>query len=216
MDAILEPHGTATVLLFRAQFDSELPTVGKLKRILGTEHIKIYKSTGYHSYVIRQIEKLLNHMRELENLHTEPYPSSTHVIILPLGHYQKVFAGIAYAAQLVGGFNLTKAALDELEAIDKKRWAVDQIAKTGKEIRQRLEQSQKAAERVGIIDPSLQAAIDQHEAQFDPNYGQGVVEEYQRQPRSWYERYTWRDCRDAEVDDGGLIDQNKDSEPLAA
>ena len=216
MDAILKPHGTATILLFSAQFDSELPAIGKLKRLLGTEHIKIYKSNGYHSQVIRRIEELVNHMRNFGNSGSRSYLISTHVIILPLGHYEKVFTGIAYSAQLVGGFNLTTAALDELEEIVKRHWEIDRIAETAKEIRQKLERSQEAADRVGINDPSLQAAIDQHDANFDPDYGQTILQEYQRQQRSWYERYMWRDRREAENDDSRPTDQNGDSEPLAA
>ena len=196
MDAILKPHGTATVLLFSAQFDSELPTMGKLKRALGTDHIKIYKATGYHSYVVQRIEELVDHMRNFGNSSGRSKINSTHVMILPLGYYAKVLATLAYSAQLVGGFNLTTTALDELETIGKKRWNIDRIACTAKEIRETLERSQEAAERVGMSDPSLQAAIDQHDANFDSNYGQGILEEYQRQQRSWYERYTWRDRRD--------------------
>ena len=216
MDAILKPHGTATVLLFSAQFDSELPTMGKLKRALGTDHIKIYKSTGYHSYVVRRIEELVDHMRNFGNPSSRSNLASTHVMILPIGYYEKVLASLAYSAQLVGGFNLTTAALDELEAIDNKRWSIDRIADTAKQIRQTLVWSQDAADRAGLSDSSLQSAIDQHDAQFDPNYGQGVLQEYHRQQQNWYERHTWRDRRDAENDDGGSIDQNEDSEPLAA
>jgi hypothetical protein len=111
---------------------------------------------------------------------------------------------------------LTTAALDELEEIVKRHWEIDRIAETAKEIRQKLERSQEAADRVGINDPSLQAAIDQHDANFDPDYGQTILQEYQRQQRSWYERYMWRDRREAENDDSRPTDQNGDSEPLAA
>jgi len=216
MNAILAPHGTATILLFRAQFDSELPPIATLRRELGTKHIRVYKSHREHVDTIRQIERLCDHLRNFGKSSSNTRNTSTHVIILPLGHYNKTLAAMVYTAQLLGGFNLTTAALDELEAIDNKRWSIDRIADTVKQIRQTLVWSQDAANRTGISDPSLQSAIEQHDAQFDPNYGQGVLQEYQRQQQSWYERHTWRDRRDAENDDGGSIDQNEDSEPLAA
>jgi len=216
MNAILAPHGTATILLFRAQFDSELPPVATLRRELGTKHIRIYKSHREHVDTIRQIERLCDHLRNFGKSSGNTRNTSTHVIILPLGHYNKSFAAMVYTAELIGGFNLTTAALDELEEIDKNRWSIDRIADTANQIRQTLEWSLEAAKRAGISDPSLQAAIDQHDADFDPNYGQGILQEYQNQQQSWYERYMWRDHRDAENDDSGSIDQNEDSEPLAA
>lgn len=199
MNDILKPHGTATVVLFCAQFDSQLPTIGKLKRALGTDHIKIYKSNGNHAYVVRQIERLLNHKRKFGNAN-QPNAESTHLIILPLGHYEKLFASIAFSALLVGGFNLNSAALDELESIDKRRWSVDQIAETAKDVRRKLEWSKEAADRVGIDDPSIQAAIDYHDANFDPNYGQTIAQAYQQQQQEWFNQHSWRDRRDAQED----------------
>jgi len=216
MNAILAPHGTATILLFRAQFDSELPPVATLRRELGTKHIRIYKSHRDHIDIIRQIERLCDHLRNFGKSSGNTKKISTHVIILPLGHYNKSFAAMVYTAELIGGFNLTTAALDELEEIDKKRWSIDRISDTAKQIRQTLVWSQETAGRTGISDPSLQSAIDQHDADFDPNYGKGVLREYHQQQQNWYERYMWRDRRDAENDDGGPTDQNGDSEPLAA
>jgi len=165
---------------------------------------------------IRQIERLCDHLRNFGKSSGNTRNTSTHVIILPLGHYNKSFAAMVYTAELIGGFNLTTAALDELEEIDKKRWSIDRFADTAKQIRQTLEWSLEAAKRAGISDPSLQAAIDQHDADFDPNYGKGVLREYHQQQQNWYERYMWQDYRDAENDDGGPTDQNGDSEPLAA
>jgi len=216
MNAILAPHGTATILLFRAQFDSELPPVATLRRELGTKHIRIYKSHREHVDTIRQIERLCDHLRNFGKSSGNTRNTSTHVIILPLGHYNKSFAAMVYTAELIGGFNLTTAALDELEEIDKTRWSIDRFADTAKQIRQTLEWSLEAAKRAGISDPSLQAAIDQHDADFDPNYGKGVLREYHQQQQNWYERYMWQDYRDAENDDSGPTDQNGDSEPLAA
>jgi hypothetical protein len=184
--------------------------MGKLKRALGTDHIKIYKATGYHSYVVQRIEELVDHMRNFGNSSGRSKINSTHVMILPLGYYEKVLATLAYSAQLVGGFNLTTTALEELEAIDRMRWSIDRVSGTAREIRQTLTWTQDAANRFGLSDPSLQAAIDQHDADFDPNYGQGILQEYQRQQQSWYERFTWQDRRD-------IAAGNTDSEiPLAA
>ena len=210
MNAILVPHGTATILLFRAQFDSELPPVATLRRELGTKHIRIYKSHREHANTIHQIERLCDDLRNHGKSSGNPRNSSTHVIILPLGYYNKTLAAMAYTAQLLGGFNLTTAALNELEAIDNKRWDINRIASTAKEIRQKLASSQEAADRTGISDPSLQSAIDQHDSQFDPTYGQTIFQEYHQQQQSWYERHTWRDRRD-------IVTNSTESEiPLAA
>ena len=207
MDHILKPHGTATVVLFSAQFDSQLPTMGKIKRALGTDHIKIYKSNGTHAYVVQKIERLLNHRHNYGNANHQPLVSSTHLIILPLGQYEKVFASLVFSAQLVGGFNLDTLALDELETIDKKRWWINQIAETPNEIRRKLEQSLDAANRIGLSDASLKAAIKHHDANFNADYGQIIAQEYQKQLKDWYEQYAWRDRRDIPLDESKSDDR---------
>ncbi len=200
MHDILKPHGTATVVLFSAQFATQIPTLGKLKRTIGADRIKIYKSNGIHGHVVRQIERLLNHRRNHGSANHQSDVTSTYLIILPLGRYEKLFASIAFAELLVGGFNLNSVALDQLKSIDRNRWSVDQVAETAKDVRRKLESSKEAADRVGIDDPSIQAAIDYHDANFDPDYGQTIAQEYQKQQQDWYEQYSWQDRRDAQED----------------
>lgn len=200
MNDILKPHGTATVVLFSAQFATQIPTLGKLKRTIGADRIKIYKSNGIHGHVVRQIERLLNHRRNHGSANHQSDVTSTYLIILPLGRYEKLFASIAFAELLVGGFNLNSAALDELESIDKNRFAVKRTVDTAKEVRKKLEWSKEVANRLGIKDTSIQAAIDHHDANFDPDYGQKISQEYLKLQQDWFDQYSWRDRRDTQED----------------
>ena len=56
----LGPFGKATVILFTAQFDSELPKLAEMKRFLKIPDGKYYRSHGHHSDLCNKIESLIH------------------------------------------------------------------------------------------------------------------------------------------------------------
>ena len=55
----LGPFGKATVILFTAQFDSELPKLAEMKRSLKIPDGKYYRSHGHHSDLCNKLETLM-------------------------------------------------------------------------------------------------------------------------------------------------------------
>ena len=57
MRDFLGPHGQATIVLMRSHFDSELPKLKDLKKLLHIPDGKYYKSGGILQYVLRSMMK---------------------------------------------------------------------------------------------------------------------------------------------------------------
>jgi hypothetical protein len=65
MSEFLGPHGKATIILMRSHFDSELPKLKDLKKLLHIPDGKYYKSGGRNYYEINKLEKLLLILQEV-------------------------------------------------------------------------------------------------------------------------------------------------------
>ena len=64
MKPFLGPYGAATIVLFTSQFDSELPKLSDLKRLLHIPDGAFYRSTGHHSTEITRLEEVLMILRD--------------------------------------------------------------------------------------------------------------------------------------------------------
>ena len=65
MSEFLGPHGQATIIMMRSHFDSELPKLKDLKKLLHIPDGKYYKSGGRNYYEINKLEKLLLILQEV-------------------------------------------------------------------------------------------------------------------------------------------------------
>jgi hypothetical protein len=65
MSDFLGPHGKATVILMRAHFDSELPKLKDLKKLLHIPDGRYYKSGGRNYSSTHRLERLLNILSEI-------------------------------------------------------------------------------------------------------------------------------------------------------
>ena len=60
MREFLGPHGKATIILMRSHFDTELPKLKDLKKLLNIPDGKYYKSGGRNSNGINKLELPFN------------------------------------------------------------------------------------------------------------------------------------------------------------
>ena len=121
MKPFLGPYGAATIVLFTSQFDSELPKLSDLKRLLHIPDGVFYRSTGYHCRDITRLEDVLRTLRDpTVNSISYTYRRktlSTDYLATVAGVNQSLFMTLKYSAQLVAGFNLTTQAMEELAAL---------------------------------------------------------------------------------------------------
>ena len=118
MSEFLGPHGKATIILMRSHFDSELPKLKDLKKLLHIPDGKYYKSGGRNYYEVNKLEKLLLILQEIrgEEKDWKKADSSDYLITVAEVH-SNLFMTLKYTAQVVDGFNLTDSALKDLDRL---------------------------------------------------------------------------------------------------
>jgi hypothetical protein len=118
MSEFLGPHGKATIILMRSHFDSELPKLKDLKKLLHIPDGKYYKSGGRNYYEVNKLEKLLLILQEVrgEEKDWKKADSSDYLITVAEVH-SNLFMTLKYTAQVVDGFNLTDSALKDLDRL---------------------------------------------------------------------------------------------------
>ena len=193
MNNLLGPHDAATVVLFKAQFKTDLPKKADIKRLLRVTDLNFYKSRGQHNRSIECLERALDIVRgnsERRFSRVSSY-TSTDYAVMHADVSSNLFLQLKYASELVEGFNLTYQALQEIEDLndtfremleiqeDYDRWV-----KVALSNRDRLE-------RAGITDPSvsdLPFDVWQKQAEL---YGRLAVDDARQRVALWLEKYTW-------------------------
>ena len=118
MREFLGPHGKATIILMRSHFDTELPKLKDLKKLLHIPDGKYYKSGGRNSYDINKLERLLAILMEIrgEEADWRKNSSSDYLVTVAEVH-SNLFMTLKYTAQVIDGFNLSEAALNDLDKL---------------------------------------------------------------------------------------------------
>ena len=193
MSDFLGPHGKATVILMRAHFDSELPKLKDLKKLLHIPDGRYYKSGGRNYSSTHRLERLLNILSEIrgEERDWQRYNSSDYLITVAEVH-SNLFMTLKYSAQVIDGFNLTDACMDKLEQLMSAYSSVCSMKSDVENMWSTLERNKEKAAKYGITDttilepnlPNLQSIL----------YGYGDAEYLKatNELTDWYETYRWR------------------------
>ncbi|MEI7784523.1 MAG: hypothetical protein WCK08_09080 [Betaproteobacteria bacterium] len=193
MSEFLGPHGKATIILIRSHFDSELPRLKDLKKLLHIPDGRYYKSAGRSSHQIFKIERLLAILRNIrgEEVDWRKIKSTDYLITVAEVH-SNLFMALKYAAQVIEGFNLTDAALTDLEA---RINAYAFIAGMRSDITRMVEvlsrNSESAVEKgfkdLTILNPNIPAL-----QEILAGYGDAQFAQICRDIEDWYETYRWK------------------------
>ena len=193
MRDFLGPHGKATIILMRSHFDNELPKLKDLKKLLHIPDGKYYKSGGRNSYDINKLERLLVIVREIrgEERDWKKTTSSDYLVTVAEVH-SNLFMTLKYTAQVIDGFNLTEAALDEL---DKLISNYGQICSMRSDIthmwdvlkRNSENASEKGVEDLTILNPNLSALQEILAGYGDDQYAKAI-----KDIQDWYETFRWK------------------------
>ena len=187
MSEFLGPHGKATIILMRSHFDSELPKLKDLKKLLHIPDGKYYKSG------VSKLEKLLLILQEVrgEEKDWKKADSSDYLITVAEVH-SNLFMTLKYTAQVVDGFNLTDSALKDL---DKLINDYNQICSMRSDIthmwdvlnRNSTRATEKGFDDSTILNPdviSLQKTL--------AGYGDSQYANASKNILDWYEAHRWK------------------------
>ena len=212
MSEFLGPHGKATVVLMNAHFETELPKLKDLKKILHIPDGRYYKSSGRNYHEVNKIHRLLNVLAELrgEDVNKFKNHSSDYLITVAEVH-SNLFMALKYSAQVVDGFNLTDQCMSELDKLLERYRSICSMQDDIKYMWRTLEDNKEIAEKHSatdktILNPDIPALKVILHGYGDSHYAQ-VAQEI----RDWYETYKWKVKAPSQKSDSD-IDENSETE----
>ena len=193
MSAFLGPHGKATVILMTAHFESELPKLKDLKKLLHIPDGRYYKSGGRNYAATNRLERLLGVLSEIrgEERDWQRHSSSDYLITVAEVH-SNLFMTLKYSAQVIDGFNLTDACMDELEQLMSAYNGNCSMKGDVSNMWATLERNKDRAIKLGITDatilnpdiPGLQKILQ--------GYGDAEYLKVTSDLKNWYDTYRWK------------------------
>ena len=167
MSHTLGPYGKATVILFTAQFDSELPKLAEMKRLLKIPDGKYYRSHGHH---------FQNRV-------------GTDVFITVPDVQADLFMTLKYSAHIVAAYNLTNEAVSELGKLLRNRGQVCRMRFECRSWPKTLDDRAKQIRDGGLSDPSVTDIDISSLSRMFEFYGDAALKQANEALSYWHNRY---------------------------
>ena len=192
MSVFLGPHGKATVILMTAHFESELPKLKDLKKLLHIPDGRYYKSGGRNYASTNRLERLLGVLSEIrgEERDWQRHSSSDYLITVAEVH-SNLFMTLKYSAQVIDGFNLTDACMDELEQLMSAYNGNCSMKGDVSNMWATLERNKDRAIKLGITDPTILNPDIPGLQQILQGYGDAEYLKATSDLKNWYDTYRW-------------------------
>jgi len=193
MSAFLGPHGKATVILMTAHFESELPKLKDLKKLLHIPDGRYYKSGGRNYASTNRLERLLGVLSQIrgEERDWQRYNSSDYLITVAEVH-SNLFMTLKYSAQVIDGFNLTDACMDELEQLMSAYNGNCSMKGDVSNMWATLERNKDRAIKLGITDATILNPDIPGLQQILQGYGDAEYLKATSDLKNWYDTYRWK------------------------
>ena len=193
MSAFLGPHGKATVILMTAHFESELPKLKDLKKLLHIPDGRYYKSGGRNYASTNRLERLLGVLSEIrgEERDWQRHSSSDYLITVAEVH-SNLFMTLKYSAQVIDGFNLTDACMDELEQLMSAYNGNCSMKGDVSNMWATLERNKDRAIKLGITDPTILNPDIPGLQKILQGYGDAEYLKATGDLKNWYDTYRWK------------------------
>jgi hypothetical protein len=193
MSAFLGPHGKATVILMTAHFESELPKLKDLKKLLHIPDGRYYKSGGRNYASTNRLERLLGVLSQIrgEERDWQRHSSSDYLITVAEVH-SNLFMTLKYSAQVIDGFNLTDACMDELEQLMSAYNGNCSMKGDVSNMWATLERNKERAIKLGITDKTILNPDIPGLQQILQGYGDAEYLKATSDLKNWYDTYRWK------------------------
>jgi hypothetical protein len=193
MSAFLGPHGKATVILMTAHFESELPKLKDLKKLLHIPDGRYYKSGGRNYASTNRLERLLGVLSQIrgEERDWQRHSSSDYLITVAEVH-SNLFMTLKYSAQVIDGFNLTDACMDELEQLMSAYNGNCSMKGDVSNMWATLERNKDRAIKLGITDTTILNPDIPGLQQILQGYGDAEYLKATGDLKNWYDTYRWK------------------------
>jgi hypothetical protein len=194
MSTLLNNFSGVTVVLFKAQFASELPLKKDLRNLLNVKDINFYKRNGIHESDVSMLELALGIVREPVLYKLFPsYPkyACTDIIITKPDVKGNIFANLKYDSKLIEGFNLSGSCLIELKLLLKKYIMTIEVKLCALEWLSCAESNLKVFNTHNVVDDSVTGYDLQALQNFVDNYGTKGLTSARADIADWLTQYCW-------------------------
>ena len=207
MTPLLGPHGAATVVLFKAQFVTDLPKKSDIKRLLKISDMTYYKSSGRASRSIELLERSLSIARanSVKRFDRDSIFSSTDYAVMHAGVASNLFMQLKYASELVEGFNITTKSLEQVDTLIRafdntlyvqasyREWTT--TAARNIEMLQKCEVTDDSVTKAPLAQWQGEAAL----------YGQEAIRQARAAVSQWVDAHVWPSIVPAKKQAGALL-----------
>jgi hypothetical protein len=164
-----------------------------LKKLLHIPDGRYYKSGGRNYSSTQKLERLLNILSEIrgEERDWKRYSSSDYLITVAQVH-SNLFMTLKYSAQVVDGFNLTDACMDELDGLMGAYSSVCSMRSDVDNMWSTLERNKERAMKVGISDTTILNPNISNLQNILQGYGDAEYLKATSELKDWYETYRWK------------------------
>jgi hypothetical protein len=193
MSEFLGPYGKATIILMRSHFDSDLPKLKDLKKLLHIPDGRYYKSGGRNYFEINKLEKLLMILQEIrgEEKDWNKTNSSDYLITVAEVH-SNLFMALKYTAQVVDGFNLTDSAMKDLDRLIAEYNQVCSMRNDIKHVWDMLNRNCERAKEKGYVDDTILNPDVSALQNILAGYGDSQYANAAKNILDWYEAHRWQ------------------------
>ena len=193
MSEFLGPYGKATIILMRSHFDSDLPKLKDLKKLLHIPDGRYYKSGGRNYFEINKLERLLMILQEIrgEEKDWNKTNSSDYLITVAEVH-SNLFMALKYTAQVVDGFNLSDSAMKDLDRLIAEYNQVCSMRNDIKHVWDMLNRNSERGKEKGYVDNTILNPDVSALQQILAGYGDSQYANASKNILDWYEAHRWQ------------------------
>ena len=193
MSEFLGPYGKATIILMRSHFDSDLPKLKDLKKLLQIPDGRYYKSGGRNYFEINKLEKLLTILQEIRGEEKDWHKSNSSDYLITVAEvHSNLFMALKYTAQVVDGFNLTDSAMKDLDRLIAEYNQVCSMRNDIKHVWDMLNRNCERAKEKGYVDNTILNPDVSALQKILAGYGDSQYANASKNILDWYEIQRWK------------------------
>ncbi len=193
MSEFLGPYGKATIILMRSHFDSELPKLKDLKKLLHIPDGRYYKSGGRNYFEINKLEKLLMILQEIRGEEKDWHKTNSSDYLITVAEvHSNLFMALKYTAQVVDGFNLTDSAMKDLDRLIAEYNQVCSMRNDIKHVWDMLNRNCERAKEKGYVDNTILNPDVSSLQNILAGYGDSQYANASKNILDWYEIQRWK------------------------
>lgn len=212
MSEFLGPYGKATIILMRSHFDSELPKLKDLKKLLHIPDGRYYKSGGRNYFEINKLEKLLMILQEIRGEEKDWHKTNSSDYLITVAEvHSNLFMALKYTAQVVDGFNLTDSAMKDLDRLIAEYNQVCSMRNDIKHVWDMLNRNCERAKEKGYVDNTILNPDVSSLQNILAGYGDSQYANASKNILDWYEIQRWKVKSSSNAKSTHEDDESKDA-----